>query len=201
MRAASASSLCPAPMPCCAMLLLLLIVLPLSLGEEQKMQAMQEDLNVLVYGTLQLGQALRDTYSSTNDKLQRIAGRQGNMEKRIERLQAEVSRARQEARRIGEEVDRLQREEHERRSLSRSAAEDLRDTQREYAVLQRWVQDLEKGVRAKEQLLPDLMERIEQQNLILQVITEETARQKKQMAEQRERLLTVLRQASAIGSS
>ncbi|XP_073443621.1 angiopoietin-like protein 8 [Dendrobates tinctorius] len=201
MQATSASSLCPAPIPCCAMLLVLLMVLPLSLGEEQKTPAMQEDLNVLVYGTLQLGQALRDTYSSTNEKLQRIAGRQGKMEKRIERLQAEVSRARQEVGRIGEQVDMLQREEHERRSLSHRAAEDLRETQREYTALQRWVHDLEKGVRAKEQVLPDLKDRVERQSLILQVITEETARQKKQMTEQKERLLTVLRQASAIGSS
>lgn len=183
------------------MLLLLLLALPLSLGEEQKRPALHEEFNVLVYGTLQLGQALKDTYSSTNGKLQRIVGRQDKMEKKIEGLQEEVLRRRNETRRIDEEVERLQREEQERRSGSHRTAEDLRDTQKAYAELQRRVHDLEKGVQAKEQLLPDLKERVEHQNLILQVITEESARQKKQMAEQRERLLTILKQASAIGSS
>ncbi|KAM3925870.1 angiopoietin-like protein 8 [Leptodactylus fuscus] len=201
MHAVIASTLCQKPTPS-AMLLLLLLVLPGSLGEELKKPALQEDFNVLVYGTLQLGQALRDTYSSTNDKLERIGGRHEKLGKKIERLETQVSRARQEMGRIGEEVERLQREEHEKRSLSQRTADDLRDTREEYATLQRRAQNLEKGVQAKEQLLPSfLKKRLEKQNLILQVITEETARQKKAMAEQRERLLTVLKQASAMGSS
>ncbi|KAG9470122.1 angiopoietin-like protein 8 [Eleutherodactylus coqui] len=201
MYAASGSSLCQQPVPC-AMLLVLLLVLPLSLGEEeQKKPAMQEEFNVLVYGTLQLGQALRDTYTSSNDKLQRIAIRQGKLEKKIERLQAQVSKARQETRRTGEEVAGLQREEQERRSLSHRTAEDLQDAQKEYKDFQRRLQDMEKRVQAKEQLLPDLKERIKKQNLLLQVITAESARQKKQMAEQRKRLLTILKQSPATGSS
>ncbi|XP_056426446.1 uncharacterized protein LOC130367753 isoform X2 [Hyla sarda] len=181
------------------MLLLLLLVLPLSQGGELKKPALNEEFNVVVYGTLQLGQALGDTYSSTTDKLQRIMGRQGKLEKKLEMLQAEVSRTRQGTRRIGEEIERLQREELETRSLAHKAAEDVRDAQTEYAELQRRVQDLEKGVRAQQQHHPNLKERVEQQSLILQVITSESSRQKRQMAEQRKRLLTILKQASAIG--
>ncbi|XP_075715140.1 angiopoietin-like protein 8 [Rhinoderma darwinii] len=200
MNAVYASSLCQHPIPS-AMLLLLLLVLPLSLGEEKKKQSLNEEFNVLVYGTLQLGQALRDTYGSTNDKLQRIVGRQGKLEKKIEKLQAEVSRARQESRRMGEEVEKLQREEHERRALSHRTGDGLRATQKDYTELQKRVHDLEKRVQSKEKRLPELKERINQQNLILQVITEESTRQKRQMIGQRERLRTILKQASAMGSS
>ncbi|XP_040270915.1 uncharacterized protein LOC120986419 [Bufo bufo] len=194
------SSLCQPPLA--MLLVLLMVLLPLSRGEEQKKPALQEDVNVLVYGTLQLGQALKDTYGSTGDKLQRIVGKQGKLEKKMERLQAEVSRARLERRRIREEVERLQREEHERRSVSHRTAEDLRSAQKEYAEIQRRVHDLEKRVQAKEQRLPSfLKKRVEQRELILQVLSEESTRQKKQMAAQRTRLLTILKQTSATGSS
>ncbi|XP_069803054.1 angiopoietin-like protein 8 [Dendropsophus ebraccatus] len=196
MHAVSASSFCPPP---AAMLLLLLLVLPFSQGEELKTPALHEEFNVLVYGTLQLSQALGDTYSSTTDKLQRVVGRQGKLEKKMERLRAEVSRTGQETRQIGEEIERLQREEQEMRSVSHRAAEDVQDAQKEYTELRSRVHRLETGLGAKEHRLPDLKERVKQQNFILQVITEESARQKRQMAEQRTRLLTILKQASAIG--
>ncbi|XP_072005665.1 angiopoietin-like protein 8 [Engystomops pustulosus] len=183
------------------LVLLLLVVLPGSLAEEQKMPALQEEFNVLVYGTLQLGQALRDTYSSTNDKLQRVATRYGKLERKLGGLEVEVARVKQEMGRIGQKVDSLQREEQERRTVNQRVADDLRDAQTQYTELQRRVQDLEKGAQDKEQLIPSFLKRrVERQNLLLQVISEESERQRKQMAGQRGRLLTILKQASAIAS-
>ncbi|XP_075062854.1 angiopoietin-like protein 8 [Mixophyes fleayi] len=181
------------------MLVLLLLALPLCLGDEQTKPALQEEVDVLVYGTLQLGQAMRDTYSSTAKKLHRIVGKQGQQEQTIGRLQEKISKARQERRRLYKEVGRLQREDHERRTTSNRIEGDLQEIRRGYVELQRRIHDLEKGVQVQEGIIPGLKDRVDQHGLILQVLNQEHMRQEKQMTKQKEQLIYILKRASAIG--
>ncbi|XP_077326428.1 angiopoietin-like protein 8 [Lithobates pipiens] len=183
------------------LLLLFALVLPFSLGNEHRRPALQEEFNVLVYGTIQLGEALTDTYSSTNGKLHKIAGRLARQEQTMEKLKAEVSRARQVRKRLGVEAERLQREEQEGKSLVQRMEQDLRRIQTEYGDLGNRVQELQQKAQVKEWTMPDIKDKVERQSLLLQVLTQEAARQKEQMAKQREQLLHLLKQASTIRSS
>ncbi|KAM5170530.1 angiopoietin-like protein 8 [Mantella aurantiaca] len=175
------------------LLLLVILVLPFSLGNEHSRPALQEDFNVLVYGTLQLSEALTDTYSSTTGKLQRVVGRQAKQEQTMERLKAEVARARQARRRLGVESETLQREEQEGRSLVQRMEQDLREIQTRYGDLGNRVQEMEQRAQVKEWTIPDIKDKVERQSIILQVLTQEAERQKEQMAKQREQLLQLLK--------
>ncbi|KAM8973648.1 angiopoietin-like protein 8 [Pelodytes ibericus] len=180
------------------MLLLLLLLFSLPLAEGRA--ALQEEVNVLVYGTLQLGQALSDTYSKTAGKLQRVEGRQNRQEQGLTRMEEEVTRARREARRLDAEVGRLQREEQEIRTLSSTIMGELRDLQRDYDELQRRIRKLEDGVEEKEGDAPALRAQLERHQLILQVVVEAMTQQQAQMTKQGTQLNDILRKASAVGS-
>ncbi|XP_068130418.1 angiopoietin-like protein 8 [Hyperolius riggenbachi] len=186
------------------LLLLLALLLPFSQGSDHAKFAKQDEFNVLVYGTLQLSQAVKDTYSNNNAKLQRIVGRQARQEQTLGRLQAEVSRANQEKNRLTVEAEKFQKEEQEMRRLSHRTEQSLREVQRGYSDLQKRAHALEKMVQVKEGTLPALKNKITQHALILQVLTEEVERQKEQMEKQREKLLKLrnfLKRVSAISSS
>ncbi|KAG8545525.1 hypothetical protein GDO81_020693, partial [Engystomops pustulosus] len=177
------------------LVLLLLVVLPGSLAEEQKMPALQEEFNVLVYGTLQLGQALRDTYSSTNDKLQRVATRYGKLERKLGGLEVEVARVKQEMGRIGQKVDSLQ-VKYTRVGMAYQALDEEADSIhcKEAVVLKRNDHGFYMSLHINDGVIILTQRRMERQNLLLQVISEESERQRKQMAGQRGRLLTILKQ-------
>ncbi|XP_073478728.1 angiopoietin-like protein 8 isoform X2 [Aquarana catesbeiana] len=95
----------------------------------------------------------------------------------------------------------LQREEQEGRSLLQRMEQDLREIQTEYGDLGNRVQELEQKAQVKEWTMPDIKDKVERHSLLLQVLTQEAARQKKQMVKQRKQLLHLLKQASAIRSS
>ncbi|XP_063302013.1 angiopoietin-related protein 3-like [Pelobates fuscus] len=173
-------------------LLLLLLGLVATPWEVEGRAALNEDVNVLVYGTVQLGQAVGNTYSSTAEKLQRVEDRRSRQEKNLEKLQEEVARARQEERRLAAEVERLQSEEEEIRSLSSVIMLELRDLQKGY-------EELKTRVRSLENVLPDalaLKAQVERQHLTLQVVAEAVNQQQEQIANQRIQLNHILKKAS-----
>nr|DBA30022.1 TPA: hypothetical protein GDO54_006059 [Pyxicephalus adspersus] len=175
------------------MFMLLIFVLPFTLGNEHGKLAPLEEFNVLVYGTIQLGEALTDTYSSTAGKMQRIAGRQAKQERTMERLKAEVTRGRQARGWISSEAERLQGEQQEGRNLLQRMEQSLQEIQTGYGDLGKRVQELEDRTKRKEQDIPKIKDKVERQSLILEVLTQEAARQKEQMAKQREQLLHLLK--------
>ncbi|KAM4677335.1 angiopoietin-like protein 8 [Discoglossus pictus] len=180
------------------LMLLLLLVLPFTQGETDERPAVQEEVNVLLYGTLQLSQALADTYQSTTNRVQRAMGRQNRQEWGLERLHEKAVRARKEEQRLRKEVERLQREEREIRTLSSGIEGELRVLQREYRELQRRVHGLEDGVQWQKAGVTALKEQTNHHNLILQVLEDVVTKQQAQMAKQRWQLNHILRKVSTV---
>ncbi|XP_018097540.1 golgin subfamily A member 6-like protein 22 isoform X2 [Xenopus laevis] len=181
------------------LLLLPLLLLPLVQGEDEGRVALQEEVNVLLYGTLQLGQALSDTYSSTASKLQKVMSRHNRQENSLQMLREQSSRAKSEEERLRREVNRLQQEEHEVQMFSRRIERELWEVRRGYRELQKKVQHLEEEEsKTKAEGAATLKTKTERQNLILQVVMEVVTQQQAQMAKQRQQLHHILRKVSSV---
>ncbi|XP_053573853.1 golgin subfamily A member 6-like protein 22 isoform X1 [Bombina bombina] len=182
-------------------LLLLLLLLPFSQAGEENRAAHEEEVSVLVYGTVQLGQALAGTYQSTRNKLQRVMGRQEQQEKGLQKLRGEADRSRREEEKIRREVQRLQNEEREVQDLSHSIQNELHLLQREFTELHMRLHILENGVQEREGGIPALKAHADRQHLMLHVLSEAVKQQQSQMTKQRSQLQHILRQEHLKGKT
>ncbi|KAM9115235.1 angiopoietin-like protein 8 [Pangshura tecta] len=178
------------------MLSLLLLLLPLGAALPPPGVAPQEEVDILVYGVLQLSQALHETYSATGQRLERAGRRLGRCQHLLWALQHQARQARQAMDELREAVEGLKAKETALGLQTHSMAQAFQATLAGRLLLAERLKELEETLaglagrspRHRATELAALKTQVEQQNLTLQALAKAAQRQQQQAARQAQQL-------------
>lgn len=164
--------------------------------------ALQEDVNLLVYGVLQLSQALHDTYRNTDRRLQRVNSSLSTYNLTLGMLARETRQTGMDAEQLNTTIRGLQMEEEAIQRQSSDIFKSFREALDSHRALEEHVRKLEQNLsglnrpaaRNRSSYLSRLKIQTGQQNLTLRALMDMVQHQQWQMSQQKQQLSQIQKQ-------
>ncbi|XP_069089442.1 angiopoietin-like protein 8 [Pleurodeles waltl] len=164
--------------------------------------ALQEDVNLLVYGVLQLSQALHDTYHNTERRLQRVNSSLSTYNLTLGMLDRETRQIGLDAEQLKTTIKGLQMEEEAIQRQSSNIFKSFGEVLDSHRALEEQVRKLEQhlsrssrpAVKNRSSYLSHLKIQTGQQNMTLRTLMDMVKHQQWQMAQQRQQLSQIQEQ-------